>query len=260
METVDTDEPQKSSFYFMSDAMLAKGPWIGSQKWRHLLFAHYPADSKKLRELIPHEFELDRFDGEAWVGFVPFVMQGIRFRGLPAVPYVSSFLELNLRTYVKYRGQAGVYFFSLDANRSLAVWAARTFFHLPYFNASMQMQSAQSAEDGFRYVSKRTDRRGNRYNIRGDFDCSYRGLEMADTCNGDLVDWLTERYCFFTRTHDRRILRGDIDHVKWPLQSCEAEFRVNTLAASLGVTVRDAPPLLHYSEHLDVRVWPLRQF
>ena len=123
----------------------------------------------------------------------------------------------------------------------------------------MQMQSAQTAEDGFRYVSKRTDRRGNRYNIRGEFDCSYRGREMVETCQGDLADWLTERYCFFTRTHDGRILRGDIHHAKWPLQSCEAEFRINTLAASLGVTVRDSPPLLHYSEHLDVRVWPLRQ-
>ncbi len=240
----------------MSDAVLPNGPWIGSQQWRQLLFAHYPGDYENLRELIPREFEIDRFDGEAWVGVVPFVMQGVRFRGLPAVPHVSSFLELNLRTYVTYRGDAGVYFFSLDANRALAVWVARNVFHLPYFNASMQMQSA---EHGFRYVSNRTDRRGNGLGIRGEFDCAYRGLEMHETSQGDLVDWLTERYCFFTRTQDGRILRGNIHHEKWPLQSCEAEFRINTLAASLGVTVRDASPLLHYSEHLDVRVWPIRQ-
>ena len=240
----------------MPDSVLPAGPWIGSQKWRQLLFAHYPGDYENLRELIPREFEIDRFDGEAWVGVVPFVMQGIRFRGLPAVPYVSSFLELNIRTYVTYRGDPGVYFFSLDANRSFAVWAARRFFHLPYFNAEMHMQSA---EEGFRYISKRTDKRGSGHGIEGNFDGSYRGLEPIKTSPGDLADWLTERYCFFTRARDGRVLRGDIHHAKWPLQSCEAEFRVNTLPASLGVKVRDASPILHYSDHLDVRVWPIRQ-
>ena len=240
----------------MSDRGSPIGPWIGAQQWRQLLFAHYPGNYENLRERIPREFDIDRFDGEVWVGVVPFVMQGVRFRGLPAVPYVSSFLELNIRTYVTYRGHPGVYFFSLDANRFLAVWAARTFFHLPYFNASMQMQFA---ETGFRYTSKRTDRRGKVLGVRGDFDCSYRGLAMHETCRGDLTDWLTERYCFFTRTRGGRILRGDIHHERWPLQSCEAEFRDNTLAASLGITLRDTSPLLHYSEHLDVRVWPIRE-
>ena len=239
----------------MPESGLPNAAWIGSQKWCQLLFAHLPGSYENLRELIPSEFEIDRFDGEAWVGFVPFVMQGVRFRGLPSVPYVSSFLELNLRTYVTYRGHPGVYFFSLDANRSLAVWAARTFFHLPYFRATM---SLQPETHGLRYTSERTDHRGNLYGERGKFDCSYHGKQQIETCQGDLVDWLTERYCFFTRAADGRVLRGNIHHAKWPLQACEAEFRVNTLAASLGVTVRDASPLLHYSEHLDVRVWPIQ--
>ena len=239
----------------MAVAESPKGPWIGSQQWKHLLFAHYPGDYDNLRALIPRDLDIDRFDGEVGVGVVPFVMRAVRFRGLPPVPPVSSFLELNLRTYVTYRGDAGVYFFSLDANRALAVWAARTFFHLPYFNASMQIESA---ENGMRFVSSRTGRRGKTLGIGADFDCSFRGSQMHKTSRGDLTDWLTERYCFFTRTRNGRILRGDIHHTKWPLQSCEAEFRHNTLAESLGVTLRNSSPLLHYSEHLDVRVWPIR--
>ena len=116
----------------------------------------------------------------------------------------------------------------------------------------------EPAENGMRFFSSRTDRRGKTLGIGGDFDCSYRGSQMHKTSRGDLTDWLTERYCFFTGTRNGRILRGDIHHAKWPLQSCEAEFRNNTLAESLGVTLRTSSPLLHYSEHLDVRVWPIR--
>ena len=80
--------------------------------------------------MVPAEFEIDLYDGEPWIGVVPFEMSGVRLRGLPPIPVVSYFQELNLRTYVRYRGRLGVYFFSLDANQRMAVWAARTFFHL----------------------------------------------------------------------------------------------------------------------------------
>ena len=53
-------------------------------------------------------------------------------------------------------GRPGVYFFSLDAESSMAVAAARSMLHLPYFTAQMQVSS-----DGqqVHYASRRTGRR-----------------------------------------------------------------------------------------------------
>ena len=234
----------------MADTPKNHRGWIGRQQWGQLLFAHWPANYENLREKIPSEFELDTFDGDPWVGVVPFVMSGVRLRGLPPVPGVSRFLELNLRTYIRYRGRSGVYFFSLDANQPIAVWAARTFFHLPYFRSRMSIGS----EDGsIRYKSQRI----HAGVPTAAFDCTYRGDKQIETSAGDLAEWLTERYCFFTRASSGAIYRGDIHHQKWPLQSAAADFRVNEIASSLGVRIADTSPLLHYSENLDVKVWKL---
>ena len=119
---------------------IATGPWVMSQVWLELLFAHWPVKPDVLRSLIPPVFEIDTFEREAWVGVVPFRMRDIHPRGLPSVQGISHFPELNVRTYVTVDGKPGVYFFSLDAGNALAVAIARSVFHLPYFNAHMTTQ------------------------------------------------------------------------------------------------------------------------
>src|ERR1043165_455614 len=121
-------------------------------QWRNLLFMHWPIDAKKLRPLIPESLEIDEFDGSAWVGLIPFTMRAVQPALLPAIPglsdlpALSAFHECNVRTYVRRRDRTddhpGVWFFSLDAASRAAVWAARTFFHLPYFHARMRMERA----------------------------------------------------------------------------------------------------------------------
>jgi uncharacterized protein YqjF (DUF2071 family) len=109
---------------------LPRGPWIMAQTWYDLLFAHWPVRSETLRSAVPCELALDAFDGNCWVGVAPFHMSGIRLRGMPALAGFSRFPELNVRTYVTFRGRPGVYFFSLDAGNFPAVWAARRFYLL----------------------------------------------------------------------------------------------------------------------------------
>ena len=102
-----------------------------TQTWHDLLFAHWPVPAESLARLVPSPFELDLFEGRAWLGIVPFVMTNVAPRGVPALPGLSSFPELNVRTYVRVGGRPGVYFFSLDAASVLAVRAARLLLHLP---------------------------------------------------------------------------------------------------------------------------------
>src|SRR6267154_1075488 len=134
---------------------LPSAPWIMAQSWHDLLFAHWPVDAAMLRSHIPADLAIDTFDGQAWLGIIPFSMTGVRLRWTPPVPGLSAFPELNVRTYVTGQGKPGVWFFSLDAASALAVAAARLSFHLPYFRARMQCTQA----DGWiKYESHRTHR------------------------------------------------------------------------------------------------------
>lgn len=228
------------------------GPWIMRQTWRTLLFLHWPVPVAMLRSLVPSALEIDTFQGEALLGVVPFEMAGVRLRGLPAVPPVSDFAELNVRTYVRFRGQPAVFFFSLDAASRTAVRLARGLFHLPYFDAHM---AVERSGDTVHYHSYRTHRRA----APAVFVGSYRpvgGVTWSEP--GTLAHWLTERYAFATTNRQGRVLIGEIHHRPWPLQPAEADVRTNTMADAAGIRLPGTPPLLHYAERIDMLGWAPR--
>src|SRR3990170_8771136 len=99
-------------------------PWVVTQTWHDLLFAHWPVDPRQLQSKVPGAFPIDLFEGDAWVGIVPFRMTNVAPRGVPSLPWISEFPELNVRTYVRVDDRPGIYFFSLDAGSALAVWTA----------------------------------------------------------------------------------------------------------------------------------------
>ncbi|MBB5055927.1 hypothetical protein HDF16_000596 [Granulicella aggregans] len=235
--------------------------WTMTQNWNDLLFAHWPIAPATIAALIPPGLDLDTFDDFAWVGVVPFWMDGIRHR-IPgragrdlAIPMVETFPELNLRTYVRSRltGRAGVFFFSLDAASLLAVIGARTIFHLPYYFANMVRETA--ADGTVRYKSRRLLTSGD-----VSFQATYRGLgrpaDAIPSQPGTLEHFLTERYCLFTSFRGR-ILVGNIHHKPWPLEAAEAEIRTNRIAPAHGLVLPSRPPVLHFSRRLQVYIWPL---
>ena len=228
------------------------GPWVMTQTWHELLFAHWPITPEKLRPLIPPLFPLDTFEGEAWVGVVPFRMSNVRPRGVPPVSGLSAFPELNVRTYVTIHGIPGVYFFSLDAGNPIAVAVARTVFHLPYFNAVM---SCKRTDETIDYSSHRI----HRCAPAADFVATYRPVAPIEYASGDtLIYWFTERYCLYTTDKHGRAFRSDIHHVQWPLQAAEVEISKNTMALSHKIELPDTAPLLHYAERQEVLIWPLK--
>jgi uncharacterized protein YqjF (DUF2071 family) len=235
--------------------------WTMTQNWNDLLFAHWPVAPASMAALIPPGLDVDLFDGYAWVGVVPFWMDGIRHR-IPsihdrsvAIPMVETFPELNLRTYVRSRltGRAGVFFFSLDAGSLLAVIGARTIFHLPYYLANMVRKTA--ADGTVRYKSRRLLASGD-----VSFQATYRGLgrtaDAPPSQPGTLEHFLTERYCLFTSFRGR-ILVGNVHHKPWPLEPAEAEIRTNRIAPAHGLVLPSQTPILHFSRHLQVYIWPL---
>jgi uncharacterized protein YqjF (DUF2071 family) len=223
------------------------GPWIMKQRWHDLLFAHWPIAPDKLRALVPSELELDLYDGSAWAAVAPFWMSGIRGRLAPPVPFLNKFCELNVRTYVRYKGIPGVYFFSLDAGSVAAVLGARASYKLPYFHAAMLVRSFG---EEFHYSSSRLQ-----MPRPADFHARYRPVSAPRVREKSSIEhFLTERYCLYA-VHRGSVLRAYIHHAPWQLQDAEAEFEINTVAQADGIELPADKPLLHYSRMIEVLVW-----
>ncbi len=220
--------------------------------WHDLLFAHWPVEGDALRARLPAGMALDTFAGQAWIGIVPFRMTGIRARRLPAIPGLSAMPELNLRTYVVVEDKPGVWFFSLDTTKRIAVRAARLFYHLPYRNARISCRS--TAGDWIDYRARRHDPR----HPPAEFAARYRPcIAERDFANDPLSNWLTARYCLYAADSCGGLWRGEIDHPPWPLEAAEAVIETNTVAAGLGIDLPDVAPLLHFSRRLDTVIWSL---
>jgi uncharacterized protein len=222
-------------------------PWIWRQSWCDLLFAHWPVAASVIQPFVPRGLHVQQFDGTSWLGVVPFRMEGVMRRPLPDMPWVSAFPELNVRVYVERDGKPGVWFLSLDATNALAVWAARTFFHLPYHRARM---AVRMAEDGFTYRSERSSAPGVAFRGR------YRPTSEPYLAGpGTLEHWLTERYCLYAIDPRGRLLRAEVHHVQWPLQRAEAELQVNTMTAPYDIGLAGPATLLHFAKRVEVVVW-----
>jgi uncharacterized protein len=232
----------------------------GYQCWSNLLFAHWKVPVELLRPLIPRELEIDTFDGEAWLGLVPFHMSGVRPAWFPVLPYVSEFHETNLRTYVHFRGQdPGVWFVSLDAACRAVVEVARWKWHLNYFYAGMELLRDLN---NVRYSSQRIDSRSPR---RAEVEIA---AEIGEPLNpepgvsvesGTLEHFLAERYILYASDHRGRLLRGRVHHSPYPLRSAKVVSCRQTLASAAEVPVSGQPDHALFSEGVTVDIFPLRR-
>jgi uncharacterized protein YqjF (DUF2071 family) len=223
-------------------------PWVMTQRWNDLLFLHYEVAPERLRELLPPALTLDTCQQRAWLSITSFWIDHIRPPGVPSLPWVSRFCELNVRTYVSYEGKPGVYFFSLDASHLSAVWGARVFYRLPYWHAAMKVKGR--GEPTIQYHSKRSH--GPK---PAELKISY-GLDGPGfhARPGSLEHFLCERYCLYAAT-PKRLYRAEIHHLPWTLHPARAQIEVNSMAQTLGFELPEKPALVQFSRTLQVLVW-----
>ena len=226
------------------------GPVRGNQRWRTLLFLHWPVPVEALRALVPGSLDIDTFEGHAYVGLVPFAMQGVRPGWAPeAVAF--DFLETNVRTYVHARGRdPGVFFFSLDAASRIAVGVARALWALPYFHSTMKLE-----RDGneVRYALERRSGGRPRLDVRYEI-----GEPLGPSIPGTLQFFLVERYLLHV---ERRgvIWTGQVHHSPYPVQSARVLSLEDQVVAATGLPApHGPPPLVHFAEGVDVDIYDLR--
>ncbi|WP_226581701.1 YqjF family protein [Halobacillus litoralis] len=231
---------------------MKRNHWIMHQDWEDLVFMHWPIPAKALRPFIPRALEIDEYDNTAWIAIVPFRMRNIRFRGLPPIPFNNELLELNVRTYVTYKGVPGVYFITLDANHPLGVFLARKAFGLPYVHAKMRMKQSDSH---IHFTSCRTH---NGY-PPAHFHAGFQTIsDPMHARPGSLLYWLTERYALWV-VRGSSVYKGPILHSHWRLQKTEADISVNHLVDFLPPSIFKEEPITYYSKSLQTRIFPFEK-
>jgi uncharacterized protein len=227
--------------------------WIMFQGWRNLLFYSWPVAPSALAPLLPAGLTVDEFEGHGWVSLVPFLMDDLHLRYLPPIPGTSTFPEVNLRTYVRFRNEIGVYFFSIDAASWLGAVAARLVFHLPYFRAQIRLDQK---DGGFRLASARRTRPGS---PAAAVDVSWRAKgSLHHPEAGSLEEFLLERYASFAPASSGHLYRGPLLHSDWQIQDAEADVSVGTLITAAGLAApRD--PVCHFSPGTDTHVCPIQR-
>jgi uncharacterized protein YqjF (DUF2071 family) len=224
-----------------------KGQPVMHQKWGKLLFIHWRIAENLLRPHVPPALEIDTFGDSAWIAITPFTMWDIRGVPpyMPPIPGLDEMQELNVRTYVHYNGVPGVWFFSLDANSSAAVLAARTFFHLPYHNADIEVE-------GKKKIKYRLQRRDE---PEAAFKATWTvGEPLKQSQPGSVEFFLTERYLLYTE-HQGGLYRARIYHEPWELYEAELTGFGSTMLEALQITQPKTEPLVHYAEEISVDIW-----
>jgi len=224
----------------------------GFQRWRDLLFLHWEVSEDALRPLLPAALSIDTFEGRAYVGVVPFTMRDVSPWWSPSMPGISNFHELNIRTYVHRDGEdPGVWFFSLDAAKAIAVAVARAGWSLPYHYARM---SLEREGDLVHYRSRRLYPGPK----PAELEARYRiGAPLGTAEPGTLEHFLVERYILFADAGGGALRIGRVHHSPYPIQKAELLDLRESMVQATGLPAPEGAPHVLYSPGVDVDVYRL---
>ncbi len=108
-----------------------------SADWHNLLLFNYSVTSQKLEQYLPPGVELDLIDGSAHLSLVAFQFLRTRVFGIQW-PGFTNFTEINLRFYVRYKGERGVCFIREYVPSPIVACIARVTYNEPYKSAAME--------------------------------------------------------------------------------------------------------------------------
>lgn len=216
------------------------------QRWETLTFLHWSYPPEVVASMLPEGLEVDTFDHRAWVGLVPFRMVRVRPPGVPVPPWITTFPETNVRTYVRGPdGGVGVWFASLEITRLLGVAVARTAFRVPYTWASMDLVASR---DEVIYRSRR------RLPPPAGVGCDIRIRPAGPAHHSELVDFLVNRWRAYTADRHGRVSYAPVAHEPWDLFDAQVVSLSDSLVRAAGLPDPVGSPLAHYSPGVTARI------
>ena len=182
-------------------------PWFIAD-WLDVTFMHFAIDPRLLQPHVP--FELDLYDGKAWVGLVVFTQSDLRpARGGALTSWVTRPVRrhafLNLRTYVKAHGHAAIYFLAEWIPSRVSLLTGPALYGLPFRLARMTYGEKES-----------TVRAGEMFHVE-------HSPNSGSIAPEELTDFLLERYAAFTcRNGKGRMFH--IAHEPWPRHAADVRI------------------------------------
>lgn len=220
--------------------------------WRDGLFVHWPVDPDELRPHVPEQLTLETWNGSAWLSVLPFVLTGVGLRGTPAA-IRTAFPELDVRTSVSYRGDSGLFFFSIDVgNPLLATLAGRT--RLPVHYARMRVSAS---EDDIAFSSRREP--VHPATVPGEIDDETGWFAATYRPDGDVFRpepgtfeyWASERRRFYAPTAEGGLM-AEVAHERWPLQRADVTIHENTMFEANDLPTPTGRPRVYYCDELSM--------
>ncbi len=213
------------------------------QKWMDIVFLHWRYPVETVSKLLPKGIEVETFDGHAWVGLIPFQMEDLGFPMMHPLPHVGSFPEVNVRTYVKYGNNSGVWFFSLDINKIIPTITARTVYKIPYCYGKVSHTSVGN------YVTTKATRRWPTQDAQSNIV-----IEKQEKTDGNLERFLTARWGLITQSPTKKFIWAPIDHSPWPLHKAKLHHLEDDLVEAAGLPKPFEEPHVMYSPGVPVRI------
>lgn len=212
--------------------------WLFYQEWNELAFLHYEIEKDVLRDFVPKELEIDCFEGKAWVSVVSFKMESVHPKNLFSIKAVSNFDEINIRTYVRYKGKSGVYFISIEASKMFSAFLSRKFSGLPYRFSEMKIEK--------HHCFNKNKVFGDAFELQYDTSTLQSGKSSLDL-------WLTERYAVF---HDikNEIISFSVHHIEWSIENLHIE-NIKLHYPRFQKILKAKPDKAHYSKGVQVVTW-----
>ncbi len=218
---------------------MPKGNWIIYQEWHEVVFVHWAVKEKELRQFVPKELKIETYKGSAWVSLVVFRLSNVRPRYLPPIPPISNADEINIRTYVQFKGKPGIYFLSMELGKAISNLFAKYLTDLPY-------RYSETESSATRYRS------GNKQ-FRDELDIEYE-IKSKILKKTEFDNWLTERYALFQDNGNNAFIEYEIHHDEWPLHGLNLK-KYHVKYNRFGSLIHKEPEHMHYSPGVEVLTW-----
>ncbi|WP_102693059.1 YqjF family protein [Rummeliibacillus pycnus] len=219
---------------------MSRIPWVMTQEWHDVYFLHWPVSPEEIRQYVPLDLEIDTFEDQAWISMIFFTMKNFRGRLMPPIPGIHTFLELNVRTYVKHKGKSGVYFFSLDVNHKIVAQLGRFGGFLPFRYANMTSK-----------IDRNVVTFQNRWESMGEsLEVFIASVEViSEPIQRTQLDyWLTERHYLWTKVMGK-LIRQYNGHSPWILQRVHCTVHENSMAPMIISNGKENKPMAHFSKY-----------
>jgi len=220
------------------------------QGWYDLVYVHFEYSPEVVQALLPAGLQVDTFEDKAWVGLIPFSMRGIGIPRLPSIPYLGSFPEVNVRTYVTRNGVPGVWFFSLDINRMLPTVVARTTYKLPYCFGSVSHM--REGDDVYTTVRRRWPRRSDGQTSARTSLHVHIGEYITTPSEFDV--FVSARWGLYSHAGRDTLRYAPVEHTTWTLQQARIVSLDDSLVTAAGLPSPDGEPHVLFSSGVPVLV------